>query len=89
MSNTITGILGNHQTVMVRAFRDKPARLVAVSRCKGLVEVANDGEKESIRVRDSDVYAFSEDIFDKLVAAFKKSDLAGLARLWSKAAPFA
>jgi hypothetical protein len=53
------------------------------------VEVGNETGSASIRVRSSCVYTFAEDIYRKLMAAFKANDMEGLNKLWSRATPFA
>ena len=79
----------NRPTVLVRAFRDQPAKLVAVSSGRGLVEVANATTGTSIRVQAGSVYRYKDNEFRRMVEAFENGDLASLNALWEKAQPFA
>ena len=75
--------------VIVRSFGNRPARLCVVEVSGSLVIVSNDSGEASIRMRIRDVYAFSEALYRKLLAAFRQGDAEKLADLWSHAPPFA
>jgi len=76
---------GRFPTVVGRAYRDEPIKLMAVSDWGRAIEVRREGDRDSIGFRKEWLYRFEPKLFDQLVAAFKAGDYQGLIELWSTA----
>jgi len=88
MSSRKILFLDNRPTVLVKSFRDRPAKLWAVAKSDAYVEVQSEDGQASIRVRASEVYEFGESVFRKLMSAFTRGDKDELSAIWNQAAVF-
>jgi len=72
-------------SIMVRAYEDKPVRLRVISTHEGIVEVAGQDEAASIGFPATLVYRFNEPLFDALWNAYENGDHSKLRMLWARA----
>ncbi len=78
----------NPDTVIVRAFEDKPVQLTVVSRRAGVVEVAGADKNKTIGFPLRLVYRFEESVFRQLEIAFRAGNKERLSSLWGQMQPF-
>lgn len=78
----------NRPTVLVKSFKNRPAKLWAVAKSDDYVEVQSEDGEASIRVRASEVYEFGESVFRKLMSAFTRGDHDALSTLWNQSPIF-
>jgi hypothetical protein len=76
------------QTVMVRAFGNEPVKLRALGFLEGAVRVAGNDDNKTVGFPSEDVFRFDTSLFEKLKAAYRKSNLQQLISLWKDAMPF-
>jgi hypothetical protein len=73
------------QDVLVRGFRDRPAKLVALACAEGIVYATGDTNVPAIGFHSELVYAFDERLLAELAA---KTDPSDLAEIWESADRF-
>jgi hypothetical protein len=84
----LTNENGQNETVLGRAFRDRPIKLIALSDRGAAVEVKAEGDQHSIGFRKEWVFRFDPQLFSKLSAAYSQGDSEALSDLWASAEPY-
>lgn len=71
------------KAVIVRAWGDRPVKLNLRRVCKSHCYVGNTGSLAEIGVPNEQVFAFSEELYQKLSAAFQVKDFHDLHQLYT------
>jgi hypothetical protein len=75
-------------TLIGRAFKDEPVKLMAIADWGVALEVRNEGGGGSIGFRKEWLYRFDAQLFSKPSAAYSWRDSKALRALWASAEPY-